>query len=49
MPPCKYPVNAFSPHGHFVGLEIGANADAERYCLVLDARYKVRAPWPPML
>ncbi len=28
---------------------MGAKADAERYCLVLDARYVHSAPWPPIL
>lgn len=32
-----------------MGFEMGAKADAERYCLVLDARYVQSAPWPPIL
>ena len=25
----RYPLNAFSPHGHFTGLQIGAKADTD--------------------
>src|SRR6266404_4043348 len=32
-----------------MGFEMGAKADTERYCLVLDARYVHSAPWPPIL
>ena len=28
LPP-RYPLNAFSPHGHFTGLQIGAKADTD--------------------
>jgi hypothetical protein len=49
MPPWRYPVKAFCPHGALMGFDIGANADAERYSLAFDARYVHNAPWPPML
>lgn len=42
-------MKAFCPHGALTGFDIGAKADAERYCFALDARYVVNAPWPPML
>jgi len=49
IPPWRYPVKAFCPHGALMGFDIGAKADTERYCFAFDARYVVNAPWPPML
>jgi hypothetical protein len=49
IPPWRYPAKAFRPHGALMGFDIGAKADAERYCFAFDARYVVNAPWPPML
>jgi len=44
----RYPLNAFSPHGHFIGFAIGANALTLRY-LPGFFRNSVSAPWPPIL
>lgn len=43
----KYPLKAFSPHGHAVGLRIAEKPDADLYA-PHSRRYAVTAPWPPM-
>ena len=41
------PVKAFTPHGTFTGLQMGENADTERYRVGFFSD-TVSAPWPPM-
>ena len=44
----RYAVNAFSPHGHAVGSQIGANADTDAYVSPPSLSAIVSAPWPPI-